>query len=173
MPNTDIPFVSHDNLLYYHQHVKANEFATKQELLGKADSATTYTKTQVDTALGDKADVSTTYTKTEVDTALGGKADAATTYTKSQVDDLIAGITGVSFSVVQALPATGEAGVIYLVSHNGSSSDVYDEYIYVNNGFEKIGTTDVDLSGYVQTSDLTPLTEAQIDTIIASSLPTS
>lgn len=172
MPNNDIPYVDHDGLMYYHQHAKANVFATKGELAGKADSATTYTKTEVDTALGDKADASTTYTKTEVDTALGGKADASTTYTKTEVDDMIADITGVSFSVVQSLPATGDPGTIYLVSNSGNAPNVYDEYIYVNNAFEKIGTTNVDLSGYVQTSDLTPITEAQIDTILASSLAT-
>lgn len=36
-------------------------------------TANTYSKTEVDTALGGKADTATTYTKTEVDTALGGK----------------------------------------------------------------------------------------------------
>lgn len=163
MPNVDFPYVDPDGLMYYHQRVKANVFALKD---------TTYTKTEVDTALNNKADANTTYTKTEVDNALGDKADADTTYTKTEVDnaisDAVAGITGVSFSIVQALPATGKAGVIYLLSNSGNAPNVYDEYIYVNNAFEKIGTTDVDLSGYVQTSDLTPITEAQIDTILAS-----
>ena len=36
-------------------------------------TANTYSKTEVDTALGAKADTATTYTKTEVDTALSGK----------------------------------------------------------------------------------------------------
>jgi len=53
----------------------------------KADKSTTYTKTQVDsaisTAVADKADAST------VNTALEGKADKSTTYTKTQVDQLI------------------------------------------------------------------------------------
>ena len=60
--------------------------------------------------------------------------------------------------------ATGEAGVIYLIA-NGNA---YDEYIYVNNGFEKLGSTDVDLSGYVQTSQLREATDAEIETILAS-----
>jgi len=61
----------------------------------------------------------------------------------------IAGIQGISYSVVTSLPASGEAGVIYLVSNSGSSNNSYDEYIWVNNSFEKIGTTDIDLSGYL------------------------
>ena len=52
----------------------------------KADKSTTYTKTEVDTALGGKADKSTTYTKTEVDTELGKKANSADVYTKTAAD---------------------------------------------------------------------------------------
>src|SRR5690606_10492517 len=56
------------------------------ELAAKADKATTYTKTEVDTALSTKADKATTYTKTEVDAALATKANSADVYTKTQVD---------------------------------------------------------------------------------------
>ena len=52
----------------------------------KADKSTTYTKTEVDTALGKKADQATTYTKTEVDTELGKKANSADVYTKTAAD---------------------------------------------------------------------------------------
>ena len=84
---------------------------------------------------------------------------------KTYIDNAIGSITGIEFEVVASLPATGENGVIYLVSNSGSSPNVYDEYIWVNNGFEKIGTTDVDLSGYVLSADLVPITNAEIDTI--------
>jgi len=60
------------------------------ELAGKANTATTYTKTEVDGLLNGKADTATTYTKSEVDTALAGKANTATTYTKDDVDSLLA-----------------------------------------------------------------------------------
>lgn len=79
----------------------------------------------------------------------------------------IAGIQGISYSIVASLPATGQAGVIYLVSNSGSGRNIYDEYIYVNNAFEKIGTTEIDLSGYVQETDLVAITNAEIDTIVA------
>ena len=83
------------------------------------------------------------------------------------INNALAGITGITYSVVQSLPATGEAGVIYLVSNSGTNPNIYDEYIYVNNTFEKIGTTDVDLTNYVEFSDLTTITNAEIDTIVA------
>ena len=87
---------------------------------------------------------------------------------QSAINTALSGITGIDFQVVQSLPATGAAGTIYLVSHGGTGNNVYDEYIYVNNAFEMIGTTAVDLSGYVQSSDLVAVTNAEIDTIVAS-----
>ena len=87
---------------------------------------------------------------------------------QTAIDTALAGITGISFEVVQTLPATGDTGTIYLVPNSGTGTNVYDEYIYINNGWEKIGTTAVDLSNYVQFSDLTAITNAEIDTIVAS-----
>lgn len=75
--------------------------------------------------------------------------------TKKYVDDAIGGITGIEFSVVDKLPTTGEAGVIYLVAHTHGTQDIYDEYIWVTDKFEKIGNTDIDLSGYVTDEELT------------------
>lgn len=93
--------------------------------------------------------------------------------TAQDVDDAItealAGITGIDFTVVQTLPQTGEKGVIYLLSNSGTGTNVYDEYIWIDGtpsgSFEKIGTTAVDLSGYVQSSEMHALTNAEIDTI--------
>ena len=93
--------------------------------------------------------------------------------TEQDVDDAItdalSGITGIEFEVVQALPQTGEKGVISLLSNSGSGQNTYDEYIWIDGdpsgSFEKIGSTDVDLSGYVQASEMHALTNAEIDTI--------
>lgn len=72
-------------------------YATEDFVTGitdtKADKSTTYTKTEVDSALGGKADKSTTYTKTEVDSALGGKANTADVYTKTTADSTFAKAT--------------------------------------------------------------------------------
>ena len=87
---------------------------------------------------------------------------------QTAITTAISGIVGVKFEVVASLPTTGDAGTIYLISNSGTAPNVYDEYIYVNNGWEKIGTTDVDLSGYVQDSDLVAITNNEIDTIVAS-----
>lgn len=82
--------------------------------------------------------------------------------TKKYVDDAITSavgdITGVefntSYTTYASLPTTGESGVIYLIPNSGSTPNIYDEYIYASGSYEKIGTTETDLSGYVKTSDL-------------------
>lgn len=93
--------------------------------------------------------------------------------TQSQVSSAIATavgkITGISFSIVESLPTTGQNGVIYLISHSHSDSgDSYDEYAWIASAskYEKLGNTDVDLSGYLKISDMSAITTAEIDAMI-------
>ena len=65
------------------------------------------------------------------------------------INTAISGITGISFEIVQALPQTGDPGTIYLIlASSGATGDIYDEWIYINNAWEKIGSTAVDLTDY-------------------------
>ena len=66
--------------------LKERETSISALEIGKADKATTYTKTEVDNKDATKADKSEVYTKTETDTELAKKADKANTYTKTEVD---------------------------------------------------------------------------------------
>lgn len=51
--------------------------------------------------------------------------------------------------IVESLPSTGEDNIIYMVKRaETEGQNVYDEYMYINNAWEKIGSTDVDLSDY-------------------------
>lgn len=103
------------------------------EISGKADKATTYTKTEVDTALSSKAntsdvetalaskaDTATTYTKTEVDTALADKADKSDTYTKSEVDSAVGAKSTVS--VTQSVSTGTKIGTVTV---DGVGTDFY------------------------------------------------
>ena len=67
--------------------------------------------------------------------------------------------------VVVTLPAQGSDNVIYLVPNGKLGSNTKDEYMWINGGWEKTGSSDVDLSGYVRTSDA--ITNSQIDTIVS------
>ena len=106
-------------------------------------------------------------TDTQVETAITSKGYQTASDVSLAISSAIADIQGISYSIVTSLPETGEAGVIYLISNSGANPNSYDEYIWITNKFEKIGTTDVDLSGYVQDSDLVAITNAEIDTICA------
>lgn len=66
-----------------------------------------------------------------------------------QLHDDILSIPHLSFEVVQALPTTGiKTDVIYLVPGSATATgNVYEEWIYTNNAWENIGTTELDLSG--------------------------
>jgi hypothetical protein len=73
---------------------------------------------------------------------------------QTQINEAIGGITEFDTQVVQSLPQTGVEGTIYFTPNNHGTNDIYDEFIYVNNAWEKIGNTQVDLSGYAQSDDL-------------------
>lgn len=55
------------------------------------------------------------------------------------------------------------------MAHSHGTGDSYDEYIWLptSNKFEKIGNTDIDLSGYLKKTDMVAITNAEIDTITA------
>lgn len=77
------------------------------------------------------------------------------------IADAISQITGFDFEIVQQLPASGEKGIIYLIAHSHDVNDGYDEYIWVIDKFERLGNLDIDLSGYLQTSNI--ISNAEID----------
>lgn len=84
----------------------------------------------------------------------------------SAISSAIGDITGIEYQIVEELPGTGEKGVIYLISNDGSGQNIYDEYIWTGTAFEKIGTTDVDLSNYWSKTDLVAIQNNEIDTIM-------
>lgn len=82
--------------------------------------------------------------------------DLVNYYTKLEIDDIINQIKQSSFRIVDDLPLVGEPGVIYLILNSRPQSrNYYNEYIYIDNRWEKIGDTEIDLSGYVTDEELT------------------
>ena len=71
-------------------------------------------------------------------------------YTQEEVRTLISNLNSVKLQKVESLPEAGESNIIYLVPKIASENDIYDEYIFVDGKPEHIGSTQVDLSGYVQ-----------------------
>lgn len=110
------------------------------------------------------------YKKTEIDSKLGGKSNVGHNhderyYTETEIDvkvnninSQINSLIGFTATIVNSLPSTGEVGVMYLKLNTSASveGNIYDEYIWVNNKFEKIGSTEttVDLSGHVTQTEM-------------------
>lgn len=82
-----------------------------------------------------------------------------TAYAKSadvtkEIASAVSGVTQIDYSVVEALPSTGKKGIIYLVANSDSGNNIYDEYIYINSKFEKLGSREMDLSSYAKKTDI-------------------
>ena len=106
-------------------------------------------------------------TAAQVNATVTGKGYQTASQVQSAINSALGGITGIDIQVVESLPTTGTKGVIYLVAHSHGSGDAYDEYVWVTEkkAYEKIGNTDVDLSGYLKSTDITVLTETDFNTM--------
>lgn len=110
-----------------------------------------------------------------------GASNVKGVYTNEMINTLIqtalSGFERISFQKVNSygdLPVTGTNGVIYLVPNSGTAPNIYDEYVWYTDpsttpptsGYEKIGTTQIDLSGYVQYTDISLITNQEIEDIV-------
>lgn len=70
--------------------------------------------------------------------------------TKEELNNAIGNITSFSLMPVDALPTENiQTNVIYLLpSENPEEENIRIEYVYINGAWEKIGTTEIDLSNY-------------------------
>ncbi len=127
-------------------------YITSSDIAGKADSATTlsgygitdaYTKTEV-------------YSKSETDT---------------QISTAVANAGHLKRTIVSSLPevSSADTNTIYMMLEDGGSADnKYIEWMVINGAWERVGSSDVDLSGYLQTTDIVAITNSEIDTVVAS-----
>ena len=108
-------------------------------------------------------------TKSIIDTAAAAansaadRANAVTgnidgTYaTKEELKTSIDKITSFEFNIVTVLPSEGVKGTIYLMENTGNQTaeeNIYDEYIWVGDKYEKIGTTDINFSKYSTSQEI-------------------
>ena len=143
------------------------------------DAAAADATTKANKALTDaKADTTAQVgaAKTELQANIDKKADKATTlagygitdaYTSGQTDtkiaEAVANAHHLKREIVDTLPdvATANEDTIYMVPDAGdtgaagSNKSVYTEYMLVNGAFERIGTSDVDLSNYFTKEEVT------------------
>ena len=173
--------------------LSTNDFTTAllTKLNGIADGAdsVTWTQTQATGTKVAEIDINGTtidvYVPTgqtiTIDTAMSSTSENAVQnkVIKAYVDDAVAAVIQIKFDAdttgqgytsltdLQTKHPVGAPGTIYLVQNSGTSPNTKDEYFWDSNSlsYEKFGTTDIDLSGYVQSTDLAEITTSDIDTM--------
>lgn len=109
--------------------------------------------------------------RTAIDTAINASStNDHAAGTKAVYDFVTAAIAGVSTfraEIVNSLPSTGASNILYLVPKTSIvDGNIYDEYLYIGGAWELIGSTGMDLSGYVKSSEMHALTNSEITAII-------
>ena len=76
------------------------------------------------------------------------------TYNKTEVNDLVSNIVTLNILKVDQLPTENiSTTTIYLVPKTSmQENNICDEYIYINDKWEIIGNTEIDLTNYLQTT---------------------
>ena len=143
--NTITPLTSHQSLAAYAKTADMNTALAK-----KADKATTLAGYGITDA---KISGGVITLGSNTITPLTSHQSLSNYYTKGKVDELITNLKAGLVNVVESLPTTGEKGILYLVKTGSESENVYTEYIYVNDAWEKLGTQKLDLSGYLTKTD--------------------
>ena len=90
--------------------------------------------------------------------------------TNAQVQQLISEARYMKKTIVETLPTTGEENTLYLVGIDGTDSNVYEEYMFINDKWELIGSTEteIDLSGYVKSEDIQFATAEEIELLLVN-----
>ena len=84
----------------------------------------------------------------KIATALSDYYTKLETYDKTEVDRLIANINKITIDIEDDFPANPSENVLYFIAKQGDNGDVYDEYFYIDNNWEHVGSTEIDLSDY-------------------------
>lgn len=123
-----------------------NDISTiKSTLSGKAE------KTELPSKVSQLANDSKFITNTANDLANYYKKDE--TYTQAEINQLVSAIPKFGIQVVEALPTKDiSPTVIYLVAKGDEEQNIYEEFIFTNGSWEKLGTQSTNLQGYAKES---------------------
>ena len=134
-------------------------FLNEAVFYGLAKAAGDTTQSRSDNAVGTYTDSA----KAAIQTMLDVPSNAAMT---TAIGNAIGNINSFDMAVVQALPTEDiSTHTIYLIPKTGETNDVYDEYVYINDAWEMVGNTQIDLSNYVQKTDYATREHAGIVTV--------
>lgn len=130
--------------------VEANSQANKIELIKRNGTNLAITNKAIDII---------------VPTKLSDLTNDRTYKTEAEIRTLIQEVGRLKKEIVTTLPAVGSAdeNTMYLIA----SGSGYAEYLLIGGKFEKLGdTSDIDLAGYVKTTDITTISNAEINAFL-------
>ena len=99
--------------------------------------------------------------------------DKSQVYNKTEVRELIGAINTLTIEVVASLPTQDiSPTTIYFVGP-ATGTNTYDEYVYVGSNWVKIGDTNIDLTDYITSSQLTTVlqsyyTKSAVDSLLSA-----
>ena len=108
---------------------------------------------KIQTDIANKANISGTLQKDDIIIALDQETivNSGVQLSKLATKDELSAIPKFAIQVVTSLPTTNiSSTTVYLLSSGSETNNLYTEYIYVNNKWEKLGEQKVDLTSYVQ-----------------------
>lgn len=156
----EIKIVTKENLLYIWQKIKLklSGKVDKVEGMGLSHNDLTDELKQKILTAGDSS-----FTGNYDD--LTNKPDltvfAKTTDVNTAINSAVANIN--KKEIVTSISEMTDVNTIYLIANEGTVNNIYDEYIVVNGTPEKVGTTEVDLTGYAKKNDFVAVTNSEID----------
>ena len=109
-----------------------------------------------------------------ISTALAASGFQTAAQVGTLIDAALSTLDTSIFVVVDPLPAASSANPnkIYLApAPGGSGTNSLEEWVAVGGAWERFGSVDVSLAGYFNETNLVPITNAEIDTMIASLSP--
>ena len=98
--------------------------------------------------------------KNKIPTKISQLENDTTFKTEAEIQSMIEKASSLKKEVVTSLPTTGKDDVIYLVKDpKGKDNNNYLEYLWLNDKYELIGSTQVDLSGYAKKDEVKNIQE--------------
>ena len=109
-----------------------------------------------------------------ISTALAASGFQTATQVEALIQAALSTLDTSIFVVVDPLPAAASANPnkIYLApAPGGSGNNALEEWVAVGGTWERFGSVDVSLAGYFNETNLVPITNSEIDGMIASLSP--
>lgn len=149
--------------------INGHELSTGNNTLESLGIATKVSQLQNDSKFQTDTEVNSKISTATADMATNAGVQAKITEaiidmaTKTYVAQLLANIN--KKEIVESTTEMTDANIMYLIPNSGAEDNIYDEYIIINGKPEKVGTTKVDLTNYLQTTDLVVITNEEVNQI--------